>query len=385
MKRLFMAGLGMLVSLTTGCQTPRPPAPASAPAVSTGGAVTMEQIAAEMQVARAEQQRLDKELSQMRDDLYRTALALKQIRDRLEGWAVRTTSNVARLVVLEDQIRTAQAQANNAAAAEVSVLRESLRREREYQERLRAIIAEREKEVRDVRAAMRAQEEALRRAPEPVAPVSIPAVTRAPPQAPEPAPAPGAPAATGSVYRLVVDAQRALRAGDLARAKSLFEAARAQEPALASAALGLAAIAYQTDDLKEARRLVDEVLAADSRNAQAIGLRGLIRWREGAVREGVRDCERAVELDPNDPLLRKFYGITLNARGRTNDAIREMRKAVELDPADAEAKLNLAILLATGARPDLEAARRHYQEALSAGAAPDPALERLLDEPRETP
>lgn len=387
MNRILL-GVGLMVSLTVGCQTARPPAtsaPAPAPARSAdSGPVTMEQLAAEMRAARAEQQQLDADLNKMREDLYRTALALKQIRDRLEGWATRSTQNVARLVVLEDQIRGAQAQANNAAAAEASALRESLRREREHQERLRAIIAEREKEVRDVRAAMRAQEESLRRAPAAAEPISIPAASRAPNPPPAPAPAAVAPPqpAAGTVYRMVADAQRALKGGDIARAQQLFRAAREQEPTLASATLGLAAIAYQTDDLKEARRLVDEVLSADARNAQALGLRGLIRWREGAVREGIRDCERAVELDPNDPLLRKFYGITLNSRGRTNDAIREMRKAVELDPTDAEAKLNLAILLATGARPDIEAARRHYQDALSAGAAPDPALERLLEAPR---
>lgn len=387
MKRIAV-GIGVVVSLTLGCQTARPPAPSqSAPVplrAADTGPVTMDQLAAEMQAARSEQQKLDAELNKMRDDLYRTALALKQIRDRLEGWATRSTQNVARLVLLEDQLRGAQVQANLAAAAEVSALRESLRREREHQERLRAIIAEREKEVRDVRDAMREQAESLRRAPAKAEPITIPAATRArnAPPAAEPASVATPPAATGNVYRMVADAQRALKGGDVARAQQLFRAVREQEPALASAALGLAAIAYQMDDLNEARRLVDEVLAADARNPQALGLRGLIRWREGAVREGIRDCERAVELDPTDALLRKFYGITLNSRGRTNDAIREMRKAVELDPTDAEAKLNLAILLATGARPDLEAARRYYQDALAAGAAPDPALERLLETPR---
>ena len=378
--------LAVLCIAAAGCQTVKPPV-SPAPAAQ-GGPITVEQLGAEMNAARADQQRLDRELNQMRDDLYRTALALKQIRDRLEGWASRSTQNVARLVAIEEHLRGAQAQANNAAAAEAQTLRESLRREREHQERLRAIVAEREKEVRDLKQALRAQEETLRRtpAPPPVAAPAPPARTTAaaaPPPASAVAPAaPPAAAPTGTVYRMVVDAQGALKAGDLERAQRLYQTAREQDPRLASATLGLAAIAYQTDNLKEARALVDEVLAADARNAQALGLRGLIRWREGAARDGLRDCERAVELDPTDPLLRKFYGITLNARGRTDDAIRQMRRAVELDPTDAEAKLNLAILLATGSKPDLDASRRVYQDALASGAAPDPALERLLAAPR---
>jgi Flp pilus assembly protein TadD len=384
--------LATLCLASAGCQTPqRPPSP---PAPVPGAAASAtEQLTAEMRNARAEQQRLDRELNQMRDDLYRTALALKQIRDRLEGWASRSTQNVARLISLEEQFRAAKIEADSAALAEINALRESLRRERAHQERLRAIIAEREKEARDLRQAMREQEAALRRVAAPAAAPPPPATTASAPPPPPAAPADiaapeGSRAAradsppTGSVYRMVVDAQRALKAGDLARAQQLYQAAREQDPGLASAALGLAAVAYQMDNLGDAKLFVEEVLSADPRNAQALGLRGMIRWREGALREAVRDCERGVALDPNDALLRKFYGIALNARGRTDDAIREMRRAVELDPADAEAKLNLAILLATGSEPDLAASRRAYEEALAAGAVPDEALERLLDSPQ---
>ncbi|HMP77073.1 MAG TPA: tetratricopeptide repeat protein [Kiritimatiellia bacterium] len=380
MRALCGGGMLMIVLATSGCQVARPGvAPASG-----AGEPTVEQLVSQFDKAYAEQVRIDKEINKLRDDLYRTALALKTIRDRLEGWAVVSTANVARLVVLEEQLREARIRAGDAAAAETGALRASLEREREHQERLRALVAEREKEVRDLREANRAQQDALRRLPAPApapAPASAPTPALAPQPAPVPAPAPAAKAAeddSTSVFRMVAEGQRALKAGDLARAKERFDAARARDPNLAGALMGLAAIAYQIDDLKEARRLVDDVLAKDARNAQALGLRGLIRWREGFVRDGVRDCERAVELDPNDPLLRKFLGITLNARGRTEDAIREMRKAVELDPSDAEAKLNLAILLATGAKPDVAAARGFYEQALKDGAAPDPALERLL-------
>jgi Flp pilus assembly protein TadD len=376
----------MLYLVATGCQSVRISTSSDA-AQSDGAVTTTRDWVAEIREARAAQERLDRELNQLRDDLYQNALALKQTRDRLEEWAARSTQNVARVIALEEQLRNAKLEAESAALAEIRALRESLERERAHQERLRAIIAEREKETRDLREALREQEAALRR----VAATSFP---KTPAPAPQPTPAvvaaevvaerqsEAAPISlpqTGSVYRMVVEAQRALKAGDLARAQQLYKAAREQDPGLASAALGLAAVAYQMDNLGDAKLFVEEVLSADPRNAQALGLRGIIRWREGAVREAVRDCERAVELDPNDALLRKFYGIALNARGRAEAAIREMRRAIELDPTDAEAKLNLAILLATGSKPDMAASRRAYEEALAAGAAPDAALERLLE------
>lgn len=334
-----------------------------------------DRVAGELAEARREQQRLDRELTKLRDELYANALELKAIRDRLEATAAASTANVARLLKLEEAYAKARGDATRA-QTEARELRASLEREQQHQQRLQAIIAEREKEVRDVRGALQAQQEALRKpAPAPAAPspstdknTAKSAATSAPP-----ANAPGT-----NVFRLVADGQRALKAGDLKTAQQLFESARAQQPGLAGAKLGLAAIAYQLDQLSEALSLANEVLADDSRNAQALGLRGLVRWREGSVREGVRDCARAVDLDPADPLLRKFYGIALNAQGRPQDAIREMRKAVELDPSDGESKLNLAILLATAPKPDLAEARRVYDEALAAGIARDEALDKLL-------
>lgn len=384
----ILVGLGLAVALIAGAGCQSPAATTVQSAVESPPST--DRVGLQLSEARLEQQRLDRELTKLRDELYRTAVALKQIKDRLEAVAVLSVTNTARIVSLEGQLRDARVRATEGAAAEAGALRLALERERENQARLRALADEREKEVSDLRAAMRAQEDVLRRSPKPAAVPARPAPTPATPPTPAPAPAPAAPrsatpaaepAATTAtnVYRLVVEGQRALKAGDLARARARFEEARSRDPNLAGAMLGLAAIAYQVDDLKEARRLVDEMLAADGKNAQALGLRGLIRWREGSARDGERDCARAVELDPTDPLLQKFHGITLNARGRNEDAVRAMRRAVELDPTDNEAKVNLAILLATASKPDLAQARKYYDEALAAGAERDPALDKLLE------
>lgn len=371
--RVILSVGGLMFALAvSGCRSPQPEAslrPIVAPA-------STDQLGLQLSEARLEQQRLDKELEKTRDDLYRTALALKQIKDRLEAIAVYSVTNVAKMRVIEDQIRETRRLVGEGSSAEANVLRASLEREQQNQDRLKALIAERDKEVSDLRSTVAAQRDAINRMPAP-APASAAAQPQASTAA-KAAPPASADSGTTSVYRIVAEGQRALKAGDLQRARNLFESARKQQPALSSALLGLAAIAYQVNDLTEARRLVDDVLDADKKNAQALGLRGLIRWREGFARDGVRDCERAVELDPMDPLLHKFYGITLNARDKTDEAIREMRKAVELDPTDAEAKLNLAILLATGSSPALAEAQKYYEQALAAGVSRDPALDKLL-------
>lgn len=358
-----------LVGATVGCQAPAP-ATAQPPIVAPA---SVDKLGLQLSESRLEQQRLAGETEKLRDDLYRTALALKQIKDRLEEVAVYSATNAAKMVAIEKQIRETRKRVGEGGGAEAHVLRSSLEREQQDQERLRALLAERDKEVRSLREAVDAQKSAFDESRSVPAPSAVPA----PADAVTPSPSPEA-SSTSSVYRMVADGHRALRSGELAKAQRLFEDALKQQPDLTGAQLGLAVVAYQADNLSEARRLLGVVLAADKKNAQAIGLRGLISWRDGFLKEGVRDCARAVELDPADPLLRKFYGITLNARGQTDHAIREMRKAVELDPADAEAKLNLAILLATGDSPKLDEARTLYQQALAAGAVRDTTLDKIL-------
>lgn len=393
----ILLGVGSaLVALSlTGCQSPSPQVVEQKPIVVSA---TPDRLALQLSEARLEQQRLERELTKLHDDLYRTALAIKQIKDRMEEVTAYAVTNAERMALIDAQIRDTRRRIGEQSGVEANTLRASLENEQRNQERLRGVLAEREREVRDLRAAMRAQQDALgdgagtrppaASAPSaPLAPdaksaTSASAVTIVRTNAPAvktPTAPPVAAASTVSVFRIIAEGQRSLKSGNLERAQKMFEEARRRQPDSTSALLGLATVSYQVDDLPAARRRVEEVLAADDKNAQAYGLRGLISWREGFAKEGMRDCARAVELDPTDPLLHKFYGITLNARGQTSSAIREMRRAIELDPADAEAKLNLAILLASGPRPSLNEARKLYGEALAAGAARDAALDRLFD------
>ncbi|MCZ7593185.1 MAG: tetratricopeptide repeat protein [Kiritimatiellae bacterium] len=408
-KDLFVVASGLLFAFAMlGCQSPAPQVVQQPVAAS----ASPDRLALQLSEVRLEQQRLERELTKLNDDLYRTALAIKQIKDRMEEVTAYTVTNAARMAQIDTQIRETRRRIGDQSSLEANVLRSSLENEQRAQERLRGLLSEREREVRDLRSAMRAQQSALNEKPrsaEPTTPAAVPGpvVSMAPRRDASPVPAiqtpsagasasaitirqtnvvtakkqapqPVATTSTVSVYRIVAEAQRLSNAGDLERAQKLYEAALRRQPDLTSALLGLATIRYQVDDLVSARKYIDDVLAADSKNARGYGLRGLISWREGFAKDGMRDCARAVELDPTDALLHKFYGITLHARGQTASAVREMRKAIELDPADSEAKLNLAILLASGSRPSLDEARMFYTEALSGGAARDPMLDQTL-------
>ena len=221
--------------------------------------------------------------------------------------------------------------------------------------------------------------------PEPAqAPESVPA--------PEPAPvvtetAPEAPAKpvkekAGQLTPIqqVASANVALQQGNLARAMALFRAALAADDTLVGARIGLAACAYSMDDLEGARARLEEVLGGDPQNVQALGLRGILNWREARLTEADDDSARAVAGSPNDAQLRNYRGIILHALGQSSEAREQLREAVRLDPGHAESMLNLAILLASATPPEIKEAAEWYDKALAAGASRDEGLDRLLQQ-----
>lgn len=313
---------------------------------------------------------------------------------------------------------------------QVKALEKELEAARRQGEREREIAAEREKQVKALREALDARRDAPSPPPPPAAPAPEAVVTereaaasapaeeavpapvpppeqpaeprpeaeaKAPPppppppeqtvaeQAPPSEPAPGKPGKKAkpdkskpTPIQQVAAANVALQQGNLARAMALFRSALAEDESLVGARLGLAACAYSMDDLALARTRVDEVLVLDAGNVQALGLRGILNWREGRLAEADQDSAQAVAAAPEDAQLRNYRGIILHGLGRGEEAVDELREAVHLDPGHAEAMLNLAVLLASGSPARLEEAGEWYQRALAAGAARDEGLDQLL-------
>ena len=60
---------------------------------------------------------------------------------------------------------------------------------------------------------------------------------------------------------------------------------------------------------------------------------------------GERECRRALELNPDDPLAHGVYGTYLMVKGRLEEAVAEVRRAVELDPLDSSTNFVLGAML----------------------------------------
>ncbi|MFH0880796.1 MAG: tetratricopeptide repeat protein, partial [Lentisphaerota bacterium] len=180
------------------------------------------------------------------------------------------------------------------------------------------------------------------------------------------------------VNRLILDGNRALKEGKMAEAEASFKSALAQDSTASGARLGLAACFYMNGAFLEAKRMLGDVLRTDPVNSQALGLQGIIAWRENDLSSAASYLSRAIRQDPGDAQLHNYRGIVLHSQGFTEDAIKEFSKATELNPSMSDAPYNLAVALASLRKPRLDEARKSYQAALKLGYPRDDKLEQLL-------
>ncbi len=170
----------------------------------------------------------------------------------------------------------------------------------------------------------------------------------------------------------------ALAAGMLEDAVFAFRSELVRDPSSIEARIGLASYFFERENLIESRKLVDQVLELDERNARALGLRGALKFRDGDLGAAQSDLKRALKIDENSAYNRNYLGVVYQEMDRMEDAVEQIRRAVELDPEYLSAHFNLAVILATSETPDLAAASASYQRYLALGGSPNPELEAYI-------
>ncbi len=202
------------------------------------------------------------------------------------------------------------------------------------------------------------------------------------PEAAAPEPRPDVPemflSRSASIRALLQQAQAAQQAGQDDQAGVLYRRVLESEPDNLLALSNLGVIRFRQGDLKEAETNTRRAVALAPNDSQARALLGIIYFRSGKPEEAFRQLTRAIALDPRHAQAHNFLGITLSAKGWDAAAEQEIRKAIELDPQYADAHFNLAVLYAAAQSPRYERARYHYQKAVDLGAAKDNDLEQLL-------
>jgi protein O-GlcNAc transferase len=133
--------------------------------------------------------------------------------------------------------------------------------------------------------------------------------------------------------------------GDDAGAVRAFRAAVALKPADMQALFFLATTLEHSGDVEAALAAYRELIARQPRTAEGhLGLGVMLLKRGGVeVDEGMKELQRALEINPNLYEARVTLGRVLITRGRASDAIEHLRRAAELAPANPEPHYQLSL------------------------------------------
>lgn len=124
---------------------------------------------------------------------------------------------------------------------------------------------------------------------------------------------------------------------------------------------------HQRGRLAEAERLYGEVLERAPRHADAHHLLGLVYHQQGAHDRAINQIDRAIALNPENPLFHFNRGVSLAAIGKKERAAASYHRAIEGSPGYAQAHFNLGNLHRDAG--ETEAAEEQYRKAVQADPA----------------
>ncbi len=141
------------------------------------------------------------------------------------------------------------------------------------------------------------------------------------------------------------DAEKALLAGDYAKAENLYRAAAAARPGDVDATAGLVRALLHQQKVQEAADVVKVALAAATNPAAPaaapnvaalVTLRGEVEFRQGKPWAAEKTVLDSYKLDPCNPQTRMLYARIARANSRLATARQQVTLAHQFDPDDPE-------------------------------------------------
>ena len=140
----------------------------------------------------------------------------------------------------------------------------------------------------------------------------------------------------------------------------------------------LGVVYFRTGKWKAAELTLKKAVAIAPKDEFAHTTLGIVYYRQSKFDDAITELTTALGINPKSATAHNYLGITASQKGWQEAAVKEMLDAIAVNPDYADAHFNLAVVYATGEPPATEKAKQHYVKATSLGAAPDPALEKLL-------
>jgi predicted Zn-dependent protease len=117
---------------------------------------------------------------------------------------------------------------------------------------------------------------------------------------------------------------------------------------------------------------VEQVL--ETREAQALYEMALEKMRRNIIDGATADLQRALQMEPENPVYLSYYGVCLAHRHRIDEAIATCKRALRDQPRNTELRVNLGKVYRLGG--DTTRAHRTFLQAWQADRGhPGPATE----------
>ena len=152
-----------------------------------------------------------------------------------------------------------------------------------------------------------------------------------------------------------------------AEAKATFEKAAVDPEGFIPAQLKLAALSTANGDRADANRRIDQILAKNGKNGDALALRAELQLLDHKVDEALKSVQAAVSAAPQSASAQLLMGRILTQKGDGPNAVKAFEEALKLAPKLAPAAIEVAKARLAAGRPDdaIQFARTALQTAPS--------------------
>jgi len=175
-----------------------------------------------------------------------------------------------------------------------------------------------------------------------------------------------------------IAAEEHFKSGAFEDAELNFRKILTVEPQNVYALNNLGVTQLRQDKLDAAVETLRKAQAHDFDNDFSHYLLGVAYLRQGRLDDAATEISTGLKINPSHAAAWHTLGLIVLKNGKRDTARNYFEKAIANDPNCSEAHFNLAVIHATSDPPRLDAARRHYREAIRAGAARDSGLDKLL-------
>ncbi|MEO8044923.1 MAG: tetratricopeptide repeat protein [Spartobacteria bacterium] len=186
---------------------------------------------------------------------------------------------------------------------------------------------------------------------------------------------PGVPA---DLMPLAREAKTSFDKGKFKEAEKQYQEILTKSPNNLYSLSNLGVVLFRNGKLKAAELTLKKAIAIAPKDEFTHTTLGIVYYQQSKFDDALSELTKSLAINPKSATAHNYLGITASQKGWQEAAEKEMLAAIEVNPEYADAHFNLAVVYSTSQPPAKELARRHYEKALALGAAPDPALDKLL-------